>query len=95
MKEIYLGHGSNLTIQSSQNVELRETLVLINGIDGKDDSLELDIRIIADFSSIPEKYHEVFLNMMTTRYYGKVSFGDNPFSQCLPLQKKKWYQFWK
>lgn len=95
MKEIYLGHGSNLTIQSSQNVELRETLVLINGIDGKDNSLELDIRIIADFSSIPEKYHEVFLNMMTSKYYGRVSFGDNPFSQCVPPKKKRWYQFWK
>ena len=95
MKEIFLGDGSNLNIQSSQNVELRETLVLINGIDGKDDSLELDIRIIADFSSIPEKYHEVFLNMMTSKYYGRVSFGHNPFSQCVSPKKKRWYEFWK
>jgi hypothetical protein len=24
-----------------------------------------------------------------------VSFGDNPFSQCVPPPKKKWWQFWK
>lgn len=95
MNEIFLGNGSNLTVQTSKNVELKETLVLVNGIDGKDESLELDIRIIADFGTIPEKYHEVFLNMMTSKYYGRVSFGHNPFSQCLPPKKKRWYQFWK
>jgi type I restriction-modification system DNA methylase subunit len=44
---------------------------------------------------IPEKYHEVFLNIMTAKYSNKVSFGDNPFSQCLPTPKKRWFQFWK
>jgi hypothetical protein len=95
MDEIFLGNGSNLTVQTSKNVELKETLVLVNGIDGKDESLELDIRIIADFGTIPEKYHEVFLNMMTSKYYGRVSFGHNPFSQCVPPKKKRWYEFWK
>ena len=92
MNEIYLGGGSNLTVQSSQNVELKETLVLMNG---SIEPIQLDIKIIADFSSIPEQYPEVFLNMMTSRYYGRASFGDNPFSQCLPPKRKRWYQFWK
>lgn len=92
MSEIYLGGGSNLVIQSSKNVELKETLSLING---SKTPIELDIKIIADFSTIPEQYHEVFLNMMTSRYYNKTSFGDNPFSKCLPPVKKRWYQFWK
>jgi hypothetical protein len=92
MNNIYLGGGSNYTVQASQNVELRETLTLLNG---STEPLELDIKIIADFSSIPEQYHEVFLNMMTSRYYRQASFGDNPFSQCLPPKRKKWWQFWK
>lgn len=92
MSEIYLGGGSNFTVQTSKNVELRETLSLLNG---SSEPIELDVKIIADFGSIPEQYHEVFLNMMTSRYYGKASFGDNPFSKCLPPKKKKWYQFWK
>jgi len=29
--EIFLGGGTNLNIQTSKNVELRETLILING----------------------------------------------------------------
>lgn len=94
MSEIYLGNGDNLMIQTSKNVELRETLEL--RVWGEEHgSHSLDVKIIADFSSIPEKYHEVFLNMMTSKYYGRASFGDNPFSKCLPPVKKKWYQFWK
>jgi hypothetical protein len=58
-------------------------------------SINLDVKITADLNSIPPEYHEVFLNMLTSKYYGRVSFGDNPFSQCLPPKKKKWYEFWK
>lgn len=90
--EIFLGGGTNLNIQTSKNVELSETLVLING---EKQPIQLDVKIIADFDTIPEQYHEVFLNIMTSKYYGKASFGDNPFSQCVPPKKKKWYQFWK
>jgi len=32
--------------------------------------------------------------MMAAKYYNKASFGDNPFSKCLPPKKKKWWQFW-
>ena len=90
--EIFLGGGTNLNIQTSKNVELQETLVLING---QKEPIELDVKIIADFDTIPEQYHEVFLNIMTSKYYNKVSFGDNPFSQCVPPKKKKWWQIWK
>lgn len=92
MSEIYLGNGSNLTIQTSKNVKLRETLSLMVE-NGK--FIDLDVKIIANFENIPEQYHEVFINMMTTKYYGRVSFGDNPFSKCTPPTRKKWYQFWK
>ena len=90
--EIFLGGGTNLNIQTSKNVELMETLILING---EKEPIELDVKISADFDTIPEKYHEVFLNIMTSKYYNKVSFGDNPFSQCVPPKKKKWWQIWK
>jgi len=33
--------------------------------------------------------------MMSAKYLGRVSFGDNPFSQCQPIPKRRWYQFWK
>lgn len=91
-EEIYLGTGNNLLIHSTQLVSLRETLVLM---DTNKEPIELDVKIEADFSTIPEQYHEVFLNMMTVKYYNKVSFGDNPFSQCLSPGKKKWWQFWR
>jgi hypothetical protein len=94
MDEIFLGRGNNLTVQTSKNVELRETLVLLLNT-GVKEPIELDVKIIADFGDIPDEYHEVFLNMMTAKYYNRVSFGDNPFSKCLPVKKKRWYQFWK
>ena len=94
MSEIFLGNGDNLSIQTSKNVELRETLEL--KVWGEEHgSYSLDVKIIANFESIPEKYHEIFLNMMTSKYYGRTSFGDNPFSKCVPPKVKKWYQFWK
>ena len=45
--------------------------------------------------NFPEKYHEIFLNVLTSKYLGKVSFGDNPFSECKPMIRRKWWQFWK
>lgn len=86
---------SNLTgvnIKTSRNVRLHNTLTLV-GDNGE--AVDLNIEIEADFETIPSKYHEVFLNMLMAKYYGKVSFGDNPFSQCLPPKRKRWYQFWK
>jgi hypothetical protein len=89
-KEISLGNNY-LNIQTSKNVELSEVVSLL----AENKSYNLEVKIIANFETIPERYHEVFLNILTSKYYGKVSFGDNPFSQCLPPKKKKWYQFWK
>lgn len=91
-QEIHLGLGSHLNVQTSQLVSLHETLTLMNG---SSTPIELNVKIEADFGTIPEQYHEVFLNIMTSRYYNKVSFGDNPFSKCLPPKKKKWWQLWK
>jgi len=56
----------------------------------------LNIKIEADFDEIPEEYHEVFFNIMAAKYTDSVSFGDNPFSMCIPPEnKKRWWQFWK
>jgi len=92
--EIHLGSGSHLNIQTSQLVSINDSLVLVtvNGIEGP---IELDVKIEADFNTIPEKYHEVFLNIMTAKYSNKVSFSDNPFSRCLSSPKKRWWQIWK
>jgi len=90
--EIYLGGGSNINIRTASIVSVQNSLKLITPDDGV---ITLDIKIEADFDTIPKKYHEVFLNMISSKYIDSVSFGDNPFSQCLPPKKKKWFQFWK
>jgi hypothetical protein len=90
--EINLGSGNNMEMKSSQLVKTHQTLYLTTEDKG---TISLSIDIIADFDSIPEEYQEVFLNMMAARYLGQVSFGDNPFSQCIPIPKKRWWQFWK
>jgi len=90
-KEIHLGLGSHLNVQTAQLVSLHETLVVMEG----NTPIELNVKIEADFNTIPEKYHEIFFNVLSSKYHGKVSFGDNPFSLCLPPKKKKWWQFWK
>jgi hypothetical protein len=64
-------------------------------INGAKDPIELNVKIEADFNTVPSEYHEIFLNMLTSKYSNKASFGDNPFSVCKPRPKRKWYQFWK
>ena len=90
--EINLGGGKNMLMSTSKLVTCHELLTLVvNGQGG----ITLDVKIQADFDTIPEEYHEVFLNMMSAKYLKTTSFGDNPFSQCLPTPKRRWYQFWK
>jgi len=90
--EINLGGGTNIVMTTSRLVTCNETLTLITPNDG---AIQLDVKIQADFDTVPEKYHEIFLNMLSSKYMKTVSFGDNPFSQCLPVPKRRWYQFWK
>ncbi len=89
--EIYLG-GNYLNVQTSQMVETKNILKLKTT---GDEFINLEVKVSADFSTIPEKYHEVFLNIFGAKYCDSVSFGDNPFSKCQPIPKKKWWQFWK
>ena len=91
-EEIYLGGGKNLVMNTSKLVTCHETLTLVTMGDG---AIQLEIKVQADFDTVPEKYHEIFLNMISAKYLKTTSFGDNPFSQCLPAPKKRWYQFWK
>ena len=90
--DIYLGGGSNINVRKASIVSVYNSLKLITP---NDNAITLDIKIEADFDTIPEKYHEVFLNMISAKYIDSVSFGDNPFSQCVPAPKKKWWQIWK
>ena len=90
--EINLGNGNNMEMRSSRLVTAYQVLHLTTPEDG---TISASIKIEADFDTIPEEYHEVFMNMMSVKYTNRVSFGDNPFSQCLPAPKRRWYQFWK
>ena len=91
MSEVNLGQGSNYLVKTTKPVAMWDSLTVING----SKTLVLDVKIEADFDTIPEEYQEVFLNMMTSRYYGRASCGDNPFSQCQPSPKRKWWQIWR
>ena len=90
--EIYLGGGNNLVMNTSKLITCYETLTLVTMGEG---AIPLEIKIQADFDTIPEKYHEIFLNMISAKYLKTTSFGDNPFSQCIPAPKKRWWAFWK
>ena len=90
-EEVFIGYGSHLNIQTSHLVTLLDTLTVMDG----NKAIELNIKIEADFNDVPEKYHEIFFNVMSARFYGKVSFKINPFSDCLPPSDKTWWKFWK
>lgn len=80
-----------ITIKASTIVELNEhfTVYAMSG------PMDFRVDIKCDFADIPEIYHEICLNVLTAKYTNKVSFGRNPFSECKPVAKRKWWQFWK
>jgi hypothetical protein len=91
-KEIFLGNNKHLNMKSSNLVTTYQGLNLVTDTG----AFHLNIKIEADFDEIPEEYHEVFFNIMAAKYTDSVSFGDNPFSLCIPPENKKsWWQFWK
>lgn len=87
----HLGNGDFINIKSSQIVKLNEQFVVYD-IEGP---IYLTVDVTADFAEIPEKYHEIFYNILSAKYLNKANFGDNPFSECKPIVKRKWWQFWK
>ena len=90
--EINLGSGNNMEMKSSRLVTTYQVLYLTTPEDG---TIPMTVKIEADFDTIPEEYQEVFMNMISVKYLNRVSFGDNPFSQCLPSPKRRWWQIWK
>lgn len=89
--QINVGGSGYFDIKTSTVVKLNEYI----SVTTTDGVIDLKIEILADFNSIPEKYHEIFLNALTSKYLNKVNFGQNPFSECKPIVKRKWWQFWK
>jgi PAS domain S-box-containing protein len=86
----------NLTFRlkhkNGQLVELNNSGKIIFSEDGP---ISFTVDIVADFAKIDKKYHEICFNLLSSKYLNKVSFGDNPFSECKPIIKRKWWQFWK
>jgi hypothetical protein len=89
--DLNLGGTKYLNIKASTIISMNEQFTVYT----EDGPKYLNVNISADFDEIPKKYHEVFLNVLTSKYSNSVSFGNNPFSECKPVQKKKWWQFWK
>lgn len=89
--EHHLGNGDFINIKASEIVRLHETFY----VHTQEGPITLTVEISADFADIEKKYHEIFFNVLSAKYMNKASFGDNPFSECRPLVKRKWYQFWK
>ncbi len=91
MKANYYVDSEHISVKASTIVKMEEYFTLLT-LEGP---VSFKTEIIADLVDIPEQYQEVVLNMLTSKYINRVSFGHNPFSQCKPPQKRKWWQFWK
>jgi hypothetical protein len=80
-----------LTVKTTTVVSMSEFFVITSD----DGPVDLTVNITCDLENVPEKYREVAFNVLTSKYLNTVSFGNNPFSDCKPVVKRKWYQFWK
>jgi hypothetical protein len=91
MKSNYYINAEHISVKASTIVKMEEHFTLLT-LEGP---VTFQTNITADLVDIPEQYQEVVLNMLTSKYVNRVSFGHNPFSQCKPPVKRKWWQFWK
>lgn len=89
--DFHIGDGSYINVQTSSIVKLNEQFI----VHTEEGPIALTVDIIADFAKIDKKYHEIFFNILSSKYLNRASFGDNPFSECRPIIKRKWWQFWK
>lgn len=89
--DFHIGNGSYLNLQASNVVKLQEQFIVYT----EDGPITLTVDVSADFVKIDKKYHELFFNVLSSKYLNKVAFGDNPFSECRPIVKRKWWQFWR
>jgi hypothetical protein len=91
--ELYIGDGNTLVVKSSYVVEMSDELKLLIS-DHK--SVNLNVKILANFENVPDEYHQVFVQMMSARYGGSINCYVNitPFEIPKP-KKKKWYQIFK
>ena len=91
MSTVYNLGNDYVNVKSSSVVKLNESFTVFT----QEGPIQLSVDINADFADIPEKYHEIFMNVLTSKYINKVSYGENPFSQCKPIIKRKWWQIFK
>jgi hypothetical protein len=91
--ELYIGGGNTLVVKSSHVVEMKDDLKLLTS---DHSSVNLTVKITANFENVPDEYHQVFLQMMSARYGGTINCYSNitPFEIPKP-HNKKWFQFWK
>jgi hypothetical protein len=89
--DFHIGNGSYINMKTSSMVRLDEQFVIYT----PDGPVTLRTEVTADFATIDRKYHEIFFNVLSSKYLNRASFGDNPFSECKPVVERKWWQFWK
>jgi hypothetical protein len=89
--DFHVGNGSYLNLKTSSVVKLQEQFIVY----GEDGPISIVVDVSADFAKIDQKYHEIFFNVLSSKYLNKVAYGDNPFSECKPIVMRKWWQFWK
>lgn len=90
-QEFHIGQGNFINVKTSTQVKLTEQFIVYT----EDGPVTLNVDVCADFAELDKKYHEIFYNVLTSKYMNKVSFGENPFSLCMPVVKRKWWQFWR
>jgi len=89
--DFHIGNGSYINMKTSSMVKLTEQFIIYT----PDGPITLNADVVADFATIDPKYHEIFFNVLSSKYLNRASFCDNPFSECRPVVKRKWWQFWK
>lgn len=87
MNNLIMDSKNNLTINVKPIVEIN------TGISLAGHKSELPIKIIADFTNIPESQHEVFLNTFKYFYNTEVNVYDNTTKEMpktIEEKKKDW-----
>lgn len=72
-----LNSNCQYEFKMSSVMTMRELFTIIT----EEGKVHLDVTISADFENVPEKYRELFINMLTSKYMNTVSMKNNVFSK--------------
>jgi len=86
-RELKLDNNNKLSIESNTNVILESSITIVGT------NTRVPVKIIGDFSNIPDKLHSVYLESLIYQYHKDIKIYNNVYKEPTKCNGvKPWYK---